>query len=97
MVERFDVISNVLAKRAGYESVPWFRLTWVLLWIYTVLTIFVLFKRTDFINLTICTVALHMMFNTDRITRTRFRMLVLGIFITLIYDLIWFILKTQEY
>jgi len=76
---------------------PWFRLTWVLLWIYTGLTILVLFKRSDFINLTVCTVALYMMFNTERITRNRFRLLVLGIFITLIYDIIWFILKTREY
>ena len=45
---------------------PWFRLTWVLLWIYTGLTILVLFKRSDFINLTVCTVALYMMFNTER-------------------------------
>jgi hypothetical protein len=38
-----------------------------------------------------------MMFNTEMITRTRFRFLVGAIFLTLIYDLIWFYLKHSEY
>lgn len=38
-----------------------------------------------------------MMFNTDRITKGRFRMLVLGIFITFIYDILWFCMKHAEY
>ena len=76
---------------------PWFRITWIILWIYTILTIFVLFHRPDFINLTICVVALYMMFNTDKITRTTFRGLVYAIFFSLFYDLIWFMLKHGEY
>jgi len=38
-----------------------------------------------------------MMFNTDKITRGRFRMLVLGILISIIYDIAWFVIKTREY
>jgi hypothetical protein len=95
--ERLDAVTAVFAQRAGYESVPWFRLTWIILWIYTVLTVFVLFHRPDFINLTICVVALYMMFNTDRLNRQTFRGLVLSIFMSLIYDLIWFVLKHAEY
>jgi hypothetical protein len=56
-----------------------------------------MYMRPDFFNLTICTTALYMMFNTDRITKTRFRFLVLGIFITLIYDAFWFYMKHAEY
>lgn len=97
MEEKLDAVSNKLAQRVGYESVPWFKLTWFLLWIYTGLTMFVLFSRSDFINLTVCTVAIFMMFHTERITRTRFRMLVLGIFMTLIYDMVWFTIKSREY
>jgi hypothetical protein len=37
------------------------------------------------------------MFNTDRITRFRFRLLVLGIIVTLIYDIFWFIMKFRYY
>jgi len=64
---------------------------------YTGLTNLVLFYREDFINMTVCIMGLYMMFNTDRITRTRFRMLVLGIIISWIYDLLWFYMKHAEY
>ena len=76
---------------------PWFKLTWVLLWLYTGLTILVMFLRPDFINLTICIVGLYMMFHTDRITKTKFRFLVLGIFISWFYDVAWFLMKHSEY
>ena len=56
-----------------------------------------MFMRPDFFNLTICTTALYMMFNTDKITKLRFKVLVFGILITLIYDLIWFFMKHNEY
>lgn len=95
--KKIDQVASTFAKKAGYDSVPWFTLTWYLLWLYTVLTIFVMFLRPDFINLTICVSGLYMMFNTDRITKGRFRMLVLGIIITIVYDLLWFFLKTGEY
>jgi hypothetical protein len=56
-----------------------------------------MFLRPDFFNLTICTTALYMMFNTERITKLRFKMLTYGIFITILYDIVWFIMKHQEY
>jgi hypothetical protein len=90
-------VAETVARKMGYSSVPWFKLTWVLLWMYAGLTNLVLFYRQDFINLTVCVVALYMMFNTERITRGRFRMLVLGIILSLIYDLVWFYLKHHEY
>lgn len=76
---------------------PWFRLTWVVLVIYAILTLIIMFYRPDYINLTISTVALYMMFNTDSITKIRFRLLVVGIIMTLIFDLFWFALKHYEY
>lgn len=81
----------------GYENVPWYKLTWWLLWLYTGLTILVMLKREDFLNMTICTAAMYMLFNRQRITKTLFRILVLGIFISLIYDLCWFFLKHSEF
>ena len=93
MEVRIDSVSKNIAKKMGYHDVPWFRLTWYLLWIYSGLTILVMMKREDFINLTICTCALFMMFNTDTITRNRFRLLVFGIVLSLIFDLFWFAIK----
>ena len=66
---KLDVVANTFAQRAGYSSVPWFMLTWYLLWLYTFLTILVMYLRPDFFNLTICVTAQYMMFNTDRITK----------------------------
>ena len=38
-----------------------------------------------------------MMFNTAVISKGKFRVLVLGIFLSIIYDLLWFYLKHSEY
>ena len=94
---RVDAVSTHIAKSLGYTDVPWFRLTWYLLWIYTILTILIMMKREDFINMTICTCALYVMFNAEKISRTMFRLLVCTIIFSLIYDLIWFILKHIEF
>ena len=56
-----------------------------------------MFLRPDFINMTICIIALYMMFNTERISKGMFRMLVLGIFISWFYDIAWFFIKHHEY
>lgn len=92
MVKTIDNISQNIAHKLGFSYVPWFTLTKVVLGIYTVLTCFVLFFRTDFINLTVCTSAIYMILNTDRIKKWTFRALVLGIFLSLGYDLFWFLM-----
>ena len=56
----------------------------------------VLFFRTDFVNLTVCTAAIYMLNNTDKIRKTTFRILVLGIFLSLAIDLVWFFLQEQN-
>lgn len=95
-VQTIDNISNNIAFKLGFSHVPWFTLTKVVLGIYTALTCFVLFFRTDFMNLTVCTAAIYMITNTDKIKRWTFRVLVIGIFISLIYDLCWFLLQDQS-
>jgi hypothetical protein len=86
-----------LAKRAGYDLVPWFQLTWWVLWIYTFLTLFVMFLRPDFLNLTICLVGIYMMFTIEIVSKGKFRMLVVGVILSLLYDAAWFYLKHAEY
>ena len=92
-MKNFDNISQNIATKLGFNYVPWFTLTKIVLGIYTSLTCFVLFFRPDFLNLTICTTAIYMMMNTDKIRKWTFRLLVLGIFISLLYDLFWFMLQ----
>ena len=40
---------------------------------------------------------MYMLFNTDKINRTIFRVLVFAIIVSLIYDLFWFIIKHNEF
>ena len=71
-------------------------MTKVVLGIQTILTIMTLFFRTDFVNLTVCTTAIYMLSNTEKIKKWTFRGLVFGIFISLIYDLLWFFFQEQS-
>ena len=64
MEEKLDAVATNMSKKFGYSSTPWLKLTWWLLIIYTVLTICVLFYRSDFINLTVCIIAIYMLLNT---------------------------------
>lgn len=89
-MKSIDNVSSNIAYKLGMNYVPWFTLTKIVLGIYTILTCLVLFFRTDFLNLTICTSAIYMINNTDKIRRWTFRILVLGIFLSLLYDLFWF-------
>lgn len=92
-----DAYASRLAVRAGLDAVPWFQLTWWLLWVYTGLTLLGMLLRPDFLNLTVCVVGIYMMFNLETITKTKFRLLVLGILLSLIYDALWLWLKHSEY
>ena len=68
----------------------------MLLLVYLLLTCMVMFYKADFVNQTIGVTALYMMLHTETVTRTKFRFLVLGIFISIIYDIVWFYLKHAE-
>jgi Ca2+/Na+ antiporter len=46
---------------------------------------------------TICTVAFYMFFNPRVITHNTFRFLVVGIVLSLLFDLFWFSLMSSEY
>lgn len=76
---------------------PWLTITWYLLWIYTILTIMIMMKREDFINLTVCVCAIYMLFNTETLSRARFRGLVFGIIVSLVFDILWFVIKHYEF
>ena len=95
--EKFDSVSANLAYRMGYDEVPWIKATWSLLWLYTILTIFVMYYRPDFVNLTICISAIYMLFNTHILTRTRFRFLVGAIFLSILYDILFILMMASDY
>jgi hypothetical protein len=96
MMRTVDNISTNIANKLGFSYVPWFTLTKVVLGIYSILSCLVLFFRPDMINVTVCTTAIYMLQNTDQIKKWTFRMLVMGIFVSLLYDLFWF-MAIQDY
>jgi hypothetical protein len=93
LVKSFDNFSNNIAHKLGFSYVPWFTFTKIVLAIYTINTCFVCFYKPDFVNLTICTSAIYMLHNTDKIRRWTFRVLVLGILLSELYDLFWFMVQ----
>ena len=92
MKETVDIASIKIARSLGFNYVPWFNLTILLLAIQSIITCFVLFFRSDFVNLTVCTIAIYMMMNTDKVKKWTFRILVFIVIISLVYDLVWFFL-----
>lgn len=63
--KNIENVTQGIANRLGFAYVPWFTLTKIVLGIYTALTVFVLFFRPDFVNLTVCTAGIYMLNNTD--------------------------------
>lgn len=97
MADKFDRAAENVARKFGFASVPWWKVTIGVLAIYSVCSCLVLFFRPDFINLTVCIVGIYVLLNTNEIRKWTFRMLVLGIFISMLYDVLWFYLNHSEY
>jgi len=93
MKDNVDHAALGIAKKLGYDYVPWYKITLVVLFIQTVLACFVLFYRPDFVTITVCTIATYMMMNTENVKKWTFRLLVFAIFLSIIYDIIWFMFE----
>jgi len=50
MSKKFELYAHTFAKKMGYDTVPWFFLTQIVLAIYVILTVQVMFFRPDFFN-----------------------------------------------
>jgi len=48
--QKFDEFSNKLAQKIGMKEIPWFKWTLYMTFIYAVVTVLVLFHRSDFLN-----------------------------------------------
>jgi hypothetical protein len=90
-------VSAQLAKRFGFNEVPWFKLTVLVLGIYVFLTMLVCMFRTDFVNLTICGAAIYMMANVDQVKRYTFRYLVWAILFSWVYDMFWLYIFSSDW
>jgi len=91
-----DIITEKISKKMGYDEIPWLYFLWNCLLIYLLCSILVMFYKADFINQTIGCCALYMLLHPQETTKTRFRVLVLGILLSIIYDSVWLYLKHGE-
>ena len=65
--------------------------------IFLLITLLVHFYKADFVNLTICCVAIYLLSFANAMDAKYFRYMVFGIILTFAYDLYWFWEKYGEY
>ena len=64
--------------------------------IFTIVTCFVHFYKADFVNLTVCTIAIYLLTNAKDARPEQFRYLVAGTILSFIYDIVWFLTRYKE-
>lgn len=71
------------------QEVPWLQVTQVVLLIYFVLISLSSLLRPDFLSLTACTIGIYATENPQNIKRSLFRMLVIFVLMTFVYDFVF--------
>jgi len=61
--------------------------------LFTIMTCLVHFYKADFVNLTVCTIAIHLLSNAKDAQPKHFRYLVAGTILSFVYDILWLILR----
>ena len=85
-------VDNFIAKR-GLRPIKWARCTFILTIIFTVMVIISSMARTDSMNVTVCALGIYLLMNTREVKKQSFRMLVVGLCMSLVYDLVWQFMK----
>lgn len=76
-------------RNKGFRQINWARLCFTVTVINTVLNLFAGLYRADFVNITVCAVAIFLLTNPEIVNKTSFRLLVAGTFLSLVYDIVW--------
>jgi hypothetical protein len=76
-------------RNKGFRQINWARLCFTVTVINTVLNLFAGLYRADFLNITVCAVAIFLLTNPEMVDKTSFRLLVAGTFLSLVYDIVW--------
>lgn len=80
----------------GMPPIPWARCTFFLTFLFTLTTCLAHFNKADFVNLTVCSLAIYLLLNADNVKKSSFRMLVGGTILSIAYDLLWFYLRSND-
>lgn len=93
-----EVAVNKFASRTlGVNEIPWYVITVYCAYLNVVVTCLSCFIRADFISLTVACVAINMVLHPEHAERNYFRYLVLGLVISLVFDVFWLFIKSGEY
>lgn len=80
----------------GYRPIKWARCCFTLTAIYTVLNLLAGLYRADFLNITVCAVAIFLLTNPGEVNKSHFRLLVFGTFVSIVYDGLWHAMQSQS-
>ena len=64
--------------------------------LFTIITCLVHFYKADFVNLTVCTIAIHLLTNAKEVRPEQFRYLVAGTILSFIYDIVWLLMRFRD-
>lgn len=78
------------------RPIKWARATFILTILFTIVTCLVHFYKADFVNLTVCTVAIYLLTNAKDAQPRQFRFLVAGTMLSFVYDILWLILRSGD-
>ena len=77
----------------GFKVPRWARATFIMTFLFLIVTLLIHFYKADFVNLTVCTVAIHLLQNAKDVQPRQFRYLVAGTILSFVYDVLWMILR----
>jgi hypothetical protein len=93
IVGTFENVTDGVARSIGLDGCPWYLLTIIVLWLYIIVTALACYYRADFLNATICVVAFYMVSEPQSVKKWTFRLLVLGVLMSLVFDFAFFMLN----
>ena len=91
-----EKVEEFLQQR-GFKDIKWMRLTMIATVIHLLITMMVTFYKYDFLNCTACTVALLLLTDLEKTKPKFFRLLVVALVMSLLYDIFWFWNKYRAY
>ena len=80
----------------GLKPIRWAYCTFVLTLIYTVLVLVSSIHRADSLNVTVCSLGIYLLINTENVKKSSFRLLVAALIVSLCYDVAWSLLKDSS-
>ena len=95
--KQFDGVAERVAQQVGYRYIPWLGISYVAVIVQMLLVFLTQYHRTDFVTLTACVMGFFCLHppQNQNVRRRDFRFVVAFIFVSLVYDVAWFIINND--